>query len=122
MSKDQDSEYNEKSSELEELRDEINNFLKRNFPQIQMHGGSSAIVDLDPEESYVSIQLGGACSGCGISPMTTQAIRRRLPNQIDEIDEVKVHTGDEGMGGMGFPDPSQREDDEKNGNLPDAPF
>ena len=122
MPKNQNSEDDETDSELESLRDEINNFLKRNFPQIQMHGGSSAIVDLDIEESYVSIQLGGACSGCGISPMTTQAIRRRLPDQIDEIDEVKVHTGNEGMDGMGFPDPSQRDDDEKNGHLPDAPF
>ena len=47
----------------DELRERITNFLRRNFPQIQMHGGSAAITDLDRETGEVSIQLGGACSG-----------------------------------------------------------
>lgn len=119
MSTNQDNKDSENSSELEELRDKINNFLKRNFPQIQMHGGSSAIVDLDPKNSYVSIQLGGACSGCGISPMTTQAIKRRLPSQIDEIDEVNVYTGGEDMN---FPDIPEKEDNKDDTNSLNVPF
>ncbi|ELZ37701.1 NifU family protein, partial [Halorubrum tebenquichense] len=49
-----------------ELRERITNFLRRNFPQIQMHGGSAAIAHLDREKGEVTVQLGGACSGCGI--------------------------------------------------------
>ena len=30
----------------DELRERISNFLRRNFPQIQMHGGSAAISHL----------------------------------------------------------------------------
>jgi Fe/S biogenesis protein NfuA len=116
----------------DELRERITNFLRRNFPQIQMHGGSAAIQDLDPEEGTVSIQLGGACSGCGISPMTIQAIKTRMTKEIPEIEEVHANTGtggNEGMaGGMGgggdgmepsFPgESSDGEEDEG----PEAPF
>lgn len=117
----------DEGSQDEQVRSDVEKFLKRNFPQIQMHGGSSSIVDLDAEEGYVKIHLGGACSGCGISPMTTQAISSRLPNEVDKIDEVRVNTGSEGMDGMGFSDPSNRMDDEEDNNeteddFPSAPF
>lgn len=77
----------------DDLRERITNFLRRNFPQIQMHGGSAAIQHLDREEGEVSIQLGGACSGCGISPMTIQAIKSRMVKEIPEINKVHADTG-----------------------------
>ena len=77
----------------DDLRERITNFLRRNFPQIQMHGGSAAIQHLDREEGEVSIQLGGACSGCGISPMTIQAIKSGLVKEIPEINTVHADTG-----------------------------
>ena len=80
----------------DDLREEVTNFLRRNFPQIQMHGGSAAITNLDLEEGSVSLQLGGACSGCGISPMTIQAIKSRMTKEIPEITQVHADTG---MGG-----------------------
>lgn len=117
------NEQENDTSEKEKIEDKVEKFLKRNFPQIQMHGGSSSIVDLDPDEGYVKIHLGGACSGCGISPMTTQAISSRLPNQVDGIDEVRVNTGSEGTG---FSDPSKRLDEENDqeteDDFPSAPF
>ena len=115
----------------DELRERITNFLRRNFPQIQMHGGSAAIQHLDAEEGEVSIQLGGACSGCGISPMTTQAIKTRMTKEIPEIETVHTDTGmggNEGMaGGVGggggmspsFPGEGSGEDDDEG---PEAPF
>jgi len=117
----------------DELRERITNFLRRNFPQIQMHGGSAAIQSLDAEEGTVSIQLGGACSGCGISPMTIQAIKTRMTKEIPEIEEVHADTGmggNEGMaGGMGgggaggmepsFPGESSDDGDDEG---PEAPF
>ena len=75
-----------------ELRERITNFLRRNFPQIQMHGGSAAIENIDREEGSVVIRLGGACSGCGISPMTIQAIKTRMTKEIPEINEVVART------------------------------
>lgn len=81
----------------DEVREAVSLFLQRNFPQIQAHGGDSSITEVDLEEGRVSINLSGACSGCGVSPMTTQAIQRRLPNEIDEIDRVSVGTGFDGL-------------------------
>jgi len=76
-----------------DLRERITNFLRRNFPQIQMHGGSAAISHLDRESGEVTVQLGGACSGCGISPMTIQAIKSRMVKEIPEIETVHADTG-----------------------------
>jgi Fe/S biogenesis protein NfuA len=81
----------------DDLRERISNFLRRNFPQIQMHGGSAAIEEIDRENGSVAIQLGGACSGCGISPMTIQAIKTRMTKEIPEIETVDARTG--GTGG-----------------------
>ena len=93
------------STETKEVEDDLEervmNFLRRNFPQIQMHGGNAAIRDLDRETGEVTIMLGGACSGCGISPMTIQAIKSRMVQEIPEIKMVHADTGMGGMGGMG---------------------
>ncbi|ESP89575.1 NifU family protein [Candidatus Halobonum tyrrellensis] len=90
----------------DDLRERVTNFLRRNFPQIQMHGGSAAIQHLDRESGEIHIALGGACSGCGISPMTIQAIKSRMTKEIPEITEVHADTGmgsgaDGDLGGMG---------------------
>jgi len=114
----------------DELRERITNFLRRNFPQIQMHGGSAAIQHLDRDAGEVHIQLGGACSGCGISPMTIQAIKSRMVKEIPEIEEVHADTGmgagaDGDLGGTGggmspsFPGGS---DDGEDDEGPQAPF
>ncbi|PSQ17447.1 hypothetical protein BRC99_00485 [Halobacteriales archaeon QS_7_69_60] len=113
----------------DELRERISNFLRRNFPQIQMHGGSAAIQDLDREAGEVTIMLGGACSGCGISPMTIQAIKSRMTQEIPEIDTVHADTGmdggTEGMAGGGmspsFPGPDGGGGDGDDEG-PEAPF
>jgi len=116
----------------EDLRERVTNFLRRNFPQIQMHGGSAAIQHIDTETGEVSIQLGGACSGCGISPMTIQAIKSRMVKEIPEITKVHADTGMEGMGGEGghgggggmepsFPGETT-DDGESSDEGPQAPF
>jgi Fe/S biogenesis protein NfuA len=122
----------ESQSPEDELRERITNFLRRNFPQIQMHGGSAAIQNLDMEAGSVTVQLGGACSGCGISPMTIQAIKTRMAKEIPEIETVNASTGmggsegmaggaDGGGGGMSpsFPGETSESDDDEG---PEAPF
>jgi Fe/S biogenesis protein NfuA len=113
----------------EDLREEIGMFLQKNFPQIQMHGGSAAIDDLDLESGEVSIQLGGACSGCGISPMTIQAIKKRMTNEIAEIETVHANTGggdggDHGDMSPSFPGETTDEGDgsAEDDGAPTAPF
>ena len=95
-----------------EVRREVGRFLTRNFPQIAMHGGDAAVEAVDLETGEVWIQLGGACSGCGISPMTVQAIQHRL---VREVDAVEVVHADAGFG----PSPFGGGRDE---GFPDAPF
>jgi len=112
----------------DEIRERITNFLRRNFPQIQMHGGSAAIQQLDREEGSVTIQLGGACSGCGISPMTIQAIKTRMTKEIPEIDTVHANTGMEGNEGMAGGTSPSMPSDSRGGSIgdddegPEAPF
>jgi len=122
----------ETSDPENDLRERITNFLRRNFPQIQMHGGSAAISHLDRETGEVHIQLGGACSGCGISPMTIQAIKSRMVKEIPEIETVHADTGmgagaDGDLGGTssGGTSPSfpgETSDDGENDEGPQAPF
>ncbi|SEO59273.1 Fe-S cluster biogenesis protein NfuA, 4Fe-4S-binding domain [Halogranum amylolyticum] len=119
------------SQDTDDLKDRVTNFLRRNFPQIQMHGGSAAIQDLNRETGEVTILLGGACSGCGISPMTIQAIKTRMVKEIPEINEVHAETGmDGGGGGMGdsggmspsFPGETSDDDGGSSDEGPQAPF
>jgi Fe/S biogenesis protein NfuA len=122
MSTDTDSE----TQDGDDLEERISNFLRRNFPQIQMHGGSAAIQNIDRETGEVSIQLGGACSGCGISPMTIQAIKSRMVKEIPEISQVHAETGMDGMGGgsggMSPSFPGESSDDGGSDEGPQAPF
>jgi Fe/S biogenesis protein NfuA len=123
MSTDTDSE----TQDGDDLEERISNFLRRNFPQIQMHGGSAAIQNIDRETGEVSIQLGGACSGCGISPMTIQAIKSRMVKEIPEISQVHAETGMDGMGGgsggMSPSFPGESSDDGGSSDEgPQAPF
>ncbi|WP_255149172.1 NifU family protein [Halorarius halobius] len=92
-----------------DLRERVTRFVQREFPQIAAHGGSHAIQHLDAEAGEVTIALGGACSGCGISPMTVQALETRLTREIPEIRRVRAEAG---LGG----DPEPRLDGG------DAPF
>jgi Fe-S cluster biogenesis protein NfuA len=98
-----------------DVRSKISLFLTRNFPQIAMHGGDAAIEEINLETGEVWIRLGGMCSGCGISPMTIQAIRHRLVMEIPEINEVYATSG----GGYDF-DPFGHQEEEE--DFPDVPF
>ncbi|QLC34116.1 NifU family protein [Halarchaeum sp. CBA1220] len=79
------------------LRERVETFLARNFPQISMHGGTAGVEAVDADAGELWLALGGACSGCGISPMTVQAIQARLPQEIPELDTVHVDEGGTGM-------------------------
>jgi Fe-S cluster biogenesis protein NfuA len=73
----------------EGLERRIRTFLSNEIPQIQEHGGHFEIEDID-ESGDVTVVIGGACSGCGIAPMTMKAIEHRLPAEIEGISNVTV--------------------------------
>ena len=79
--------------ESEGLEQRIDQFLLRNFPQIRMHGGDAVIESIDETTGEVWLRLTGACSGCGISPMTVQALKSRMVAQFDELTAVHAETG-----------------------------
>ena len=74
----------------EGLERRTRNYISDNVPQIQDHGGHFQIEDVDEETGEVTVAIGGACSGCGIAPMTMRAIRQRLPDEVDEVTTVHV--------------------------------
>jgi Fe/S biogenesis protein NfuA len=47
----------------EDLREEIGTFLQKNFPQIEMHGGSAAIQNLDRERAKCPSNSGVRAAG-----------------------------------------------------------
>jgi Fe-S cluster biogenesis protein NfuA len=72
------------------LERQTRNYLNDNVPQIQDHGGDFRIEDVDEASGEVTVVIGGACSGCGIAPMTMKAIEGRLPSEVDEVSQVNV--------------------------------
>jgi Fe-S cluster biogenesis protein NfuA len=82
----------ESKQDIDPLVERIVAFLRKNFPQIAIHGGSAAIQNVDPESGEVWIQLSGACGGCGISPFTIRAIQNRLPMDVPGVTAVYVET------------------------------
>lgn len=83
----------------ESFEEEVLQFLRRNFPQIQMHGGDATVKRANASTGEVAIRLSGACSGCGISPMTVQAIKSRMTDQLSEVETVLVDTGEQSATG-----------------------
>jgi len=85
----------ESAEQVERIKQDIITFLRANFPQIEMHGGSFSVEEVKTGTAEATVRLSGACSGCGISPMTVQAVKKRLPKQIDGVNTVDVYTGEE---------------------------
>ncbi|SEO51621.1 Fe-S cluster biogenesis protein NfuA, 4Fe-4S-binding domain [Halogranum amylolyticum] len=81
----------------ESLQERIENWMVGQMPIIQMHGGTSVVREANPETGEVTVELGGTCSGCGISNITAQNIKRDLILDFEEVEDVTVRvpsTGD----------------------------
>ncbi|MFB6079150.1 MAG: NifU family protein [Halarchaeum sp.] len=73
----------------------VERWLTAQMPIIQMHGGESAVRKADPDDGEVVIELGGACSGCGISPRTAHRIKTSLADDFDAVTDVTVRFTDD---------------------------
>ncbi|MDB2224741.1 NifU family protein [Halorubrum ezzemoulense] len=80
----------------ESLADRVERWMVGQMPIIQMHGGTSVVREANPETGEVVVELGGTCSGCGISNITADNIRRDLIMDFDEVDNVTVRTASSG--------------------------
>ncbi|MFB6086519.1 MAG: NifU family protein [Halodesulfurarchaeum sp.] len=74
----------------EELESRIESWLSVQMPRIQSHGGTSAVREVDRDRGEVVVELGGACSGCGISQTTEQTLETELTRQFEAITTVRV--------------------------------
>jgi Fe-S cluster biogenesis protein NfuA len=84
---------------MSEFREEIEAWMAKQMPIIQMHGGRSAVRKADPETGEVENELGGACSSCGISNVTADNIKVDLFQTFEQVEDVVVRvpsTGDQG--------------------------
>ncbi|SNR59520.1 NifU family protein [Halorubrum vacuolatum] len=83
----------------ESLADRIERWMVGQMPIIQMHGGTSVVREANEETGEVVVELGGTCSGCGISNVTADNIRRDLIMDFEEVTDVHVKvpaSGDQG--------------------------
>lgn len=80
----------------ETLRDRIETWMVGQMPIIRMHGGNSVVREADPESGEVVVELGGTCSGCGISNLTAQNIKRDLIMDFEEVNDVTVRVPSSG--------------------------
>ena len=82
------------------LKERVESWLTREMPIIQMHGGTSAVREADPETGEVIIELGGGCEGCSVSDITSSNIEAELLTW-PEIDDITVRVPDprESLGG-----------------------
>jgi len=83
----------------DDLEARIEEWMVGQMPIIRMHGGTSAVRKADPETGEVVVELGGTCSGCGISDVTAQNIKRDLILDFEAVTDVTVRvpsTGDRG--------------------------
>ena len=83
-------------AESETLHARVESWLGVQMPIIQNHGGTSAVRKADPDDGEVVIELGGTCSGCGISPITADNIERELLKEFPEVTDVTVRFADTG--------------------------
>jgi len=78
----------------ETIEQQARSFVDSEVPQIEQHGGSFEIREVDAEAGTATVAIGGACSGCGIAPMTMKALRHQLPDSVDGLDDVEVLRAD----------------------------
>ena len=79
----------------EELAERVEEWLTRQMPIIQMHGGTSNVRKADPETGEVVIELGGGCAGCDVGDITSGNIEEELITW-EEIEDVTVRVPESG--------------------------
>jgi len=93
------------SDAANDLHSAVETWLTAQMPIIKMHGGTSAVREANPDTGEVVVELGGTCSGCGISPRTAQRIKLDLAQEFDEVTDVTVRFASDGADNWGVDQP-----------------
>ena len=72
--------------------EDIERILHLYLPAIWMYGGDIDIHEADPRQGTVTVELCGACNGCGLSPLTHAAIQSCLSEEVGWVQEVTVES------------------------------
>ena len=83
------------TDDSDNLATRVEKWLTKQMPIIQMHGGTSNVRHADPDTGEVVIELGGGCSGCGVSDITSSNIEADLL-KWDDIEDVTVRVPESG--------------------------
>jgi Fe-S cluster biogenesis protein NfuA len=83
----------------ESLAERLEQWLAKQMPIIQMHGGTSSVRKADADSGEVIIELGGGCSGCDVGDVTAGNIEADLLKwaEIEEV-TVRIPEGGENLG------------------------
>jgi Fe-S cluster biogenesis protein NfuA len=72
-----------------ELREKIEDALKKVRPSLQADGGDVQLVDVG-DDGVVKVKLMGACGGCPMSQMTLKnGIEKILKENVPEVSSVE---------------------------------
>ncbi len=82
------------TAEYEAFLAEIDTCLDEMRPYVHSHGGELNLIDWEPEEGRLRLQLAGSCHGCPMSMVTMKLgieriVQDRFP-QVKIVEAVKV--------------------------------
>jgi len=77
-------------TQKQKIKLEIEKFINSNMPKISSHGGSFAIYELDLQTKFIRIKFAGSCTTCMHGGYKFNELRKRIPQNISEIDHVRI--------------------------------
>ncbi len=91
----------DKKPMADDVLERIEKTINKIRPYIQQDGGDVQLVDF--KDGVVTVRMMGACAGCMALDVTlTDGIQAILLDEIPEVKEVKLDTGDGVGNGSGY--------------------
>jgi len=72
------------------LKKDIIEFIDMNMPKIRSHGGEFDIYELNMNSGFLKIKFAGSCSSCKHGLYKTEELKRRIPENFCEIENVLI--------------------------------
>jgi len=71
------------------MKKQVEKFIEKVRPQLQMDGGDVELIDVDEKTGIVKVKLQGACSTCPMATITLkQGIEAEMKKEIKGVTEV----------------------------------
>lgn len=72
------------------MKENIINFIYKNMPHIDSHGGAFSIYEMDLSSNYIRIKFAGACTSCSNGEYKFIQLKKRIPQEFNEINTVQI--------------------------------